>query len=101
VPALVNLGSLRFRDHNIDDALAFYERAQKLAPHDPYVLLGLARVNQELRNYDAVRQQYDELKTLSPELANEFGYLQPQGEEATRAADAGRLVDIVPWEEEK
>jgi len=101
VPALVNLGNLRFRDHNIDDALAFYERAQKLAPHDPYVLLGLARVNQELRNYDAVRQQYDELKTLRPELANEFGYLQPQGEEATRAADAGRLVDIVPWEEEK
>lgn len=99
VPAFVNLGNLRFRDHNIDDALALYERAYKLAPHDPYVLLGLARANQELQNYGIVKKQYDELRTLSPELASEFSYLRLEGEEATRAADAGRVGDIVELEE--
>jgi tetratricopeptide (TPR) repeat protein len=54
VPALTNLGNLRLRDSKAEDALAFYERAYKQAPHDPLVLLGLARANHELQNFGIV-----------------------------------------------
>ena len=101
VPALVNLGNLRFRDGKTDDALAFYERAFKQEPHDPLVLLGLARANHELQNYGTVNKEYDELRTLSPELADQFAYLRLQGEESTRAAEASQVVGVVVWAEEK
>jgi len=101
VPALVNLGNLCFRDARTDDSLAFYERAYKQAPHDPLVLLGLARANHDLQNYGSVKKEYDELRTLNPELANQFAYLRLQGEEATRAAEASQATGILVWEEEK
>jgi tetratricopeptide (TPR) repeat protein len=101
VPALVNLGNLRFRNAKIDDALAFYERASKQAPHDPMVLLGLARANHELQNYGIVKTEYDELRTLNPELANQFAYLRLQGDESTRAAEASQAAGTMVWEEEK
>lgn len=99
--ALLNLGNLRFLRHNMDGALEFYERAAGQAPHNPSVLLALARANHELQNYGTVSKQYKELRTLSPELANRFSYLQLQGEEATRAAQTSQLIDTVVWEEEK
>jgi tetratricopeptide (TPR) repeat protein len=101
VPALVNLGNLRFRDGKIDDALAFYERASKQGPHDPLVLLGLARANHELQNYGIVKTEYEELRTLNPELADQFAYLRLQGEESTRAAEASQVVGVMVWAEEK
>ena len=101
VPALVNLGTLRFRDARPDDAIAYYERAYKQAPHDPLVLLGLARANHEQQNYGAVKKQYEELRSLSPELANQFAYLRLQGEESTRAAESSQAGGIMVWEEEK
>lgn len=101
MPALVNLGNLRFRDAKTDEALAFYERAYKQAPHEPLVLLGLARTNHELQNYGIVKMEYDELRTLNPELANQFAYLRLQGEESTRAAQASQVAGVVMWEEEK
>ena len=100
-PALVNLGNLRFRDARTDDALAFYERAFKQAPHDPLALLGLARANHEMQNYGAAKKQYEQLRSLSPELANQFAYLRLQGEESTRAAEASQAGSAIVWEEEK
>jgi hypothetical protein len=101
VPALVNLGNLRFRSAGNEDALAFYARAFKKAPHDPMVLLGLARANHELQNYGIVKTEYEELRTLNPDLADQFAYLRLQGEESTRAAAASQVVGVVVWEEEK
>jgi tetratricopeptide (TPR) repeat protein len=101
VPALANLGNLRFRDSKTDEALAFYQRAFKQAPHDPLVLLGLARANHELQNYGIVKTEYDELRTLNPVLADQFAYLRFQGEAATRAAESNNVAGVMVWEEEK
>ncbi len=101
VPALVNLGNLRFRDARMDDALGFYDRAYRQAPHEPLVLLGLARANHQLQNYGTVKKQFDELRSLNPDLADQFAYLRLQGEESTRAAEASRSAGVVVWEEEK
>jgi tetratricopeptide (TPR) repeat protein len=101
LPALVNLGNLRFQAAQNDDALTFYQRAFKQAPHNPMVLLGLARANHELQNYGMVSKEYDELRNLAPGLADQFAYLRLQGEEATRAAAVSQASDVMLWEEEK
>ena len=99
--ALLNLGNLRLRDNRNEEALGFYQRAAKVAPHDPLVLLGLARTNHEMQNYGLVNAEYAELKTRSPELAAQFAYLRLQGEEATRAAEVNHVGSIIMWGEEK
>jgi tetratricopeptide (TPR) repeat protein len=101
LPALLNLGNLRFLKKDFEGALLFYGRAEKLEPHIPSVLLALARANHELQNYGTAAKAYDELKTVSPELADQFAYLKLQGEEATRAAEAKAVTDVVIWEEGK
>jgi tetratricopeptide (TPR) repeat protein len=100
-PALVNLGNLRLRMKRAQEAIGFYERAARVAPHDPLVLLGLARSNHELQNYGLVKAEYDELKAKSPELAQRYAYLRLQGEEATRAREMTLADDAMLWEEEK
>ena len=99
--ALLNLGNLRLQDGRNEEALGFYERAAKVAPHDPLVLLGLARTNHEMQNYGLVNSEYEELKTRSPELAVQFAYLRLQGQESTRAAEVNLAGDIMIWGEEK
>ena len=101
VPALVNLGNLQFRDARIGDALSFYQRAFKQSPHEPLVLLGLARCNQQLQNFGLVSAEYEELRNLNPELAARFAYLQAQGEESTRKAEASQMADTVAWMEDQ
>jgi tetratricopeptide (TPR) repeat protein len=95
-PALQRPYYLRLRDSKADDALAFYQRAHRQAPHDPLVLLGLARANNELQHYGAVKEEYEELQILNPDLANQFDYLRLQGEESTRAAAANQATGDKP-----
>jgi len=101
LPTLMNMGNLRFLKRDMEGALSFYERAARLAPHIPSVLLGLARANHGLQNYGTAAKAYDELKALSPDLAERFSYLRLKGEEATRAAAMAAVNDVVVWEEGK
>ena len=97
----MNLGNLRLRGKLTEEALGFYQMAATVAPHNPAVLLGLARSNHELQNYGLVEEEYDELQTRSPQLAAQFSYLGMQGEEAALAAEANVVKDIMVWGEEK
>jgi tetratricopeptide (TPR) repeat protein len=99
--SLLNLGNLRLQDNRNEEALGFYQRAAKVAPHDPLVLLGLARTNHEMQNYGLVNSEYEELKTRSPELAAQFAYLSLQGEEAVRAEEANEVGSSMIWGEER
>lgn len=100
VPALVNLGNIFYLTNEKEKSLAFYERAYKKAPKDAKVLLGAARANHELENYGVVKKLYTELKSVSPDLADQFSYLDLKGEEATRAADIMKVKDVVIWDED-
>jgi len=99
VPALVNLGHLSFLKQDMEQALIFYQRAYKKAPQEPTVLLGLARASQELEDYRTVRKSYDELKKVSPALAQQFAYLELRGEESTRAASISGAKEMMVWNE--
>jgi len=100
VPALVNLGNLRLLGNLPEEALGFYQRAAAVAPHDEKVLLGLARSHHELQDYELAKAEYDELKTRSARLAEQFSYLGLP-DEATPAAEANQAKHVMVWGEEK
>jgi tetratricopeptide (TPR) repeat protein len=100
-PALVNLGNVRLLKKLPAQALGFYRRAAAVAPHDPAVLLGLARSNYELQNFEHVKEAYDALQTQSAQLAERFSYLRPKMGEAPGAAEADQMKDVMVWGEEK
>jgi len=97
LPALTNLGNLYYLKQDWDKSLSFYDRAFKVNPKDPKVLLGEARVNHELQNYGMVKKTYDALKTADPDLAGRFGYLDLKGEASTRAAETSGVKDEMIW----
>jgi transglutaminase-like putative cysteine protease len=99
LPALLNLGNIRFLAGDYERALQLYERAAKKDPESPHVLLALARVSHELENYGVVRSAFNKLKTRDPGLAAQYAYLDLRGEEATRAASVSGMRDTVVWEE--
>ncbi|TVQ26525.1 MAG: hypothetical protein EA383_05305 [Spirochaetaceae bacterium] len=98
--ALINLGNLEFLARDIHQALDYYERAQRLAPDNPVVLLAIARCHHEMENYGFVAHSYNRLKEINPDLAEEFSYLDFRGEEARRAAQVAEMVSRVVWDEE-
>lgn len=100
-PALVNLGNLRLHAKRLPEARGFYQRAAAAAPNDPVVLLGLARCNHEMRDYDLAKKQYGELQKRNPALAAQYSYLLLRGEWAEAEAEAKGVKDVMVWDEEK
>ena len=100
VPALVNMGNIRFLNKDMGGALQYYQRASIKEPDNPKVLLSIARASHELENYGTVREYYEKLKLLDPELAEQFAYLGLRGEEASRAAEISEVTEVVVWDEE-
>ena len=101
VPALLNLGNLYYLKGNYDKAMGYYQRAYKQSPHSPNVLLCMARANHEEQNYGSVKKYYQELQTVDPDMASQFAYLDLQGQESTRAAEANHIMSVVVWEDSK
>src|SRR5208282_92420 len=98
LPTLLNMGHLYFTQANWKGALDYYQQAAELDPGNPHTLLALARVNQELQNYDNARASYEKLKAISPDLASQFAYLGVGKEGGSRAADVASERKVVLWE---
>jgi tetratricopeptide (TPR) repeat protein len=84
----------------MEKALDYYERASAKAPDNPIVLLYMARANHELENYGLARRSYSRLKSVYPDLAAQFSYLELRGEGAVRAAEMSAVKEVVAWAEE-
>ena len=82
------------------EARRFYEKAIKISPDHPKVLLAVSRANHELENYGTARELHMRLSSLNPELADEYRYLGMRGEEGARAAEAAGVANTVLWIEE-
>jgi len=100
-PALVNLGNIHFLRKEYEDALGYYQRVLDHNGENRTALLGVSRCNHELENYGFVAKTYKRLKSLAPDLAMRFAYLDLRGDEANRAADAAGIMKTVVWEEEE
>jgi Flp pilus assembly protein TadD len=99
VPALLNLGSLEFIRPDMEGALSWYQRAYAQAPRDPKVLVCLARASHALEDYRTAKKSFEELKSIDPDLAAKYSYLELKGEESLRAAAASGAQDSAFWVE--
>ena len=81
-------------------ALAFYEKAYKISPENPQVLLSLARINYELDNYYKATEYYKRLKEISPEKAQQNSYLISQNTGSIQNKALENLKGEVRWAEE-
>lgn len=100
VPALINMGHVHYISGELKKALPFYERAYNEAAFDPVILLSIAKINYALENYGSARDAYDKLKSIDPELASEYDYLELVGDEARLRARETMEKEIILWEEE-
>ena len=73
--AWTNLGNVAFLRKDFKLALSYYQWAHKLQAEDDEALLGIARCQYELEDFDASDAAYAELKGRNPSLAGKFGYL--------------------------
>ena len=101
MPALMNLGNIYYLNDEMERALELYERATRIQPKNPKVLLCVTRANHELENYGSAKKTYNKLKKIDPDLAVEYAYLDLAGDDVTRAADMSQMKDVMIWEEEE
>ncbi len=97
LPAMINLANTLYLKRELTQALSIFSEAARRSPEHPAVLLGLARVNHEMENYNQVRQSYERLARVSPSLAEQHSYLAQQGDQAARAGERSR--GETPWQE--
>jgi tetratricopeptide (TPR) repeat protein len=97
VPAMLNLSNIRFIQGDFNAALAFLQRAERVAPGNGKVLVGLARVNYELANAAQVDKYVAYAEKSDPGSTDKFPYLRQQSGVNTgaRAQDTlARRTDI-------
>jgi|GEM_PF-564868 len=73
--AWTNLGNVAYLRKDFKLALSYYEYVAKRDPSDDGALLGVARCQYELENFDASDAAYAELGGRNRALASRFGYL--------------------------
>ncbi len=100
LPAILNLGNLYFIQDQWKNALKYYQQALGIDGKNPRVLLAIAKADQQLSMFDDMRQKYDQLKTLDPELAGEFASLGEGSAAGGRASDIATERRNVVWEDQ-
>jgi tetratricopeptide (TPR) repeat protein len=101
LPALLNLGMISFLEGDLKEGLGYYEQAQSVDSGHPKVLLGIARISNELGEYDKASSAYETLKLVNPQLSKRFSYLDLKGADtSTRASDISGVRESAVWEEE-
>jgi tetratricopeptide (TPR) repeat protein len=100
IPAMINLANIYFLNNQYDEARETYERVDQIAPGKPAVLLNLARIHHDEKQYALANKYYTELKLKSPKVGERFAYLETVDDSVARAEDFESLKGFTLWEEE-
>ena len=95
--ALVNMANVEFLKGDLTRARTYYNQAYRVDPFNPYVLLGLSRVDFEQENFGSSRDAYSKLEIVDPDLAERFSVLTGTGPDALEAARKSDLRRVVFW----
>ncbi len=101
LPTILNLGHLYFTRGDWKNALTFYRQADEMDPSNAHIVLALARVSQEMRNFDDAKLNYEKLKKMDPTLAEQFAFLGEGKETGSRATDVETERKTILWENEE
>ena len=100
ISPLINLGNIHFLNENSNEALLWYQKAEKINPLNTKVIAAIARTQYELEEYQQAEMRYVKLKELAPTLAADYAYLGNESSFAGRAS-AGTSRGITLWAEEE
>lgn len=95
-----NLGNIHFLKGNYEEALEYYQRAERIKPENPLVIAGLARTKFELEKFEDAQDDYGRLTEISPLLAENYNYIGNTGNSIVRASaalDKGKTF----WDDEE
>lgn len=98
LPAILNLGNLYFIQDKWKQSMQYYQQALDIDPQNSHALLAIAKADQQLSNFDDLKQKYDQLKQLDPKLASEYAYLGEGASTGGRATDIATQRRTVLWE---
>jgi tetratricopeptide (TPR) repeat protein len=99
VPALINLGNLRFLKENYQEALDLYARAARLEPANVAASLGVARASFALEKYQEAKDAFAKVRLADPQLADRFAFLEQREVGGSRATNISALKGVVIWGE--
>ncbi|MPY90108.1 MAG: tetratricopeptide repeat protein [Luteitalea sp.] len=88
VPAIVNLGNIRYARNEIPEAQALYERAVRLDPSSFEALFNLGNVHHDGGHYTEAAQYYEQALTIDPNYADAYFYLAVTLEKMGRSSEA-------------
>jgi len=98
LPAIINRANLYYQLDDMEQAKDFYQLARKIDPQQPKAALGEMLVEYEQGNIDNVQKIYNQIKEISPAIAERYSYLVNESSSINRAAEAGSKENIL-WEE--
>lgn len=91
VPAVVNLGNIRYARNEIPEAQALYERAARLDPSSFEALFNLGNVHHDSGHYAEAAHDYEQALAIDPGYADAYFYL------AVTLEKMGRSVEARPY----
>ncbi len=94
----INIGNIRYKKGDFKGALNYYNRAKENLSDNSKLLINIARANYKLKDYDKAQKFYEEVKIISPEIAEKFQYLGTRSDTTERAASAEEKGNVL-WEE--
>jgi tetratricopeptide (TPR) repeat protein len=97
---LINLGNILFLRERLENALEMYTKAEKLKPESPTIIAAIAKTRYEMEEYDAVKNLYQDLQLMDPDLAAQYAYLNNEISAIGRASAAKSQV-VTDWEDEE
>ena len=100
ISPLINLGNIHFLNEDSDEALTWYQKAERLDPLNSKVIAAVARTQYELEEYEQAEVRYTKLKEQAPDLAAEYAYLGNESSIAGRASSA-KSKGTTLWAEEE
>lgn len=74
-PSIINTGNVYFSRQNYTLARKWYKSVLKDDPNNTLALIGVARCDYELADYNECDAAYNKVMQLDPDLANEYSYL--------------------------
>ncbi|MBI9103732.1 MAG: hypothetical protein JEY99_15055 [Spirochaetales bacterium] len=85
--ARANLGNIYFLNEEYPKARDTFALNLQIKPNSAVSLLGLAKSEYEMRNFDAAEEAFSKMVLVKPQWAEEFAYLSNQTLTESRASD--------------
>lgn len=97
IPALINLGNIRFREKEFIGAADYYRKALTAQPENADATLGLSRSLFEAGLYADAAKLYITVQKISPEKAASFAYLADGVSKNTSRATDNEVRYSLEW----